>query len=201
VHYPSHVEAMRVLRPGAPVVDFRGWMRANFHPGITEFLRGDLRMNPAEMDEEFRIWRRHNEERTPDFFPGMLELLRDFRAAGGKVAVISHSERDIIERHYRAADGGAFIPDLIFGWDHDETRRKPHPWPVEEALRLLGADRREALIVDDLKPGVLMSRATGVPIAAAGWGHDVPEIRDYMRESCAAYLETVEALRRYLLAD
>jgi len=56
-----------------------------------------------------------------------------------------------------------------------------------------------ALIVDDLKPGVVMSRATGVAIAAAGWAHQIPEIHAYMRENCDFYFESVEQFGSFIL--
>jgi beta-phosphoglucomutase-like phosphatase (HAD superfamily) len=197
VHYPAHIEALRVLRPGRTPPTVEQWLLWNFH-GIMEYLVGELRMNPTELTTEFEIWRSWTTTHTPPFFPGFLQLLADWRRADGLVAVISHSERDVIEGHYKAADPPVFLPDLIFGWEHEESRRKPSPWPVAEALRLFGCQREEALIVDDLKPGVLMSLASGVAIAAAGWSHRVPEIEAYMRAHSAAYCARVEDLRLLL---
>ncbi len=200
VHYPAHLEALRVLRPERtpPTVD--QWLLRNFHPGIMEYLVEELAMTKAELAVEFEIWRSFTAGRTPPFYPGFLELLADYRRAGGRVAVISYSERETIERHYRTAGDPPFLPDLIFGWDDDETRRKPNPWPVQEALRLLGCSPREALIVDDLKPGILLSRACGVEFAAAGWGHRVPQIETYMRANSSVYCESVEDLRAVLFS-
>jgi beta-phosphoglucomutase-like phosphatase (HAD superfamily) len=198
VHYPAHLEALRVLRPRRTPPTVEQWILWNFH-GIMEYLVGELGMDAAELATEFEIWRSWTTTHTPPFFPGFLELLEDWRQAGGLVAVISHSERDVIEGHYKAAGGAAFLPDLIFGWEHEESKRKPSPWPVAEALRVFGCAREEALIVDDLKPGVLMSVASGVAIAAAGWGHRVPEIEAYMRANSAAYCARVADLRALLL--
>jgi hypothetical protein len=44
-----------------------------------------------------------------------------------------------------------------------------------------------------------MSQATGVAVAAAGWGHRIPEIAAYMRENCIGYFERVEDFRDFLL--
>jgi phosphoglycolate phosphatase/pyrophosphatase PpaX len=200
IHYPAHLEALAALRPGRTPPTREQWLIYNFH-GIMEYLVGELGMNQAELATEFEIWRSFTTTRTPPFFPGFRELLIDFRRQGGLVAVISHSEKEVIEGHYRAAREPSFLPDLIFGWDHEEQRRKPSPWPVQEGLRAFGCSAAEALIVDDLKPGVLMSRATGVPIAAAGWSHRVPEIESYMRANAACYCTSVEDLRTLLIVD
>jgi beta-phosphoglucomutase-like phosphatase (HAD superfamily) len=202
IHHPSHLESMRVLRPGAPAIDLENWFLKNFDPGIMPYLTEELGLTPEELEIEYEIWRRFNRNAVPSFFPGFLETLRAFRARGGIVTVVSHSEKDVILRAYRAAsDGGQFMPDLVFGWDFDEGRRKPSPWPVRQILQRFGLTVEEALIVDDLKPGVLMSRASGVSVAAAGWAHRIPRIRAYMRRNCDTYFETIEQFRSYVLGQ
>ncbi|HVP18998.1 MAG TPA: HAD family phosphatase [Spirochaetia bacterium] len=198
VHYPAHLEALATLRPGRASPTQEQFLLHNFH-GIMDYLVGELGLNREELAQEFVIWRRWTTSRTPPFFPGFLDLLEEYRGRGGKVVVISHSEKDVIEGHYRAARDPPFLPDLVFGWEHDELLRKPSPWPVQEALRELGLAPSEALILDDLKPGIIMSRATGVPVAAAGWSHRVPEIESYMRAHAVAYFPRVADLREFLL--
>lgn len=200
VHYPAHIAALAAIRPGRTPPTKDEWILRNFH-GIMEYLVGELAMNQEELAREFEIWRGWTTSHVPSFFPGFLELLEDFRVRGGKVVVISHSEKDVIEGHYRAAKDPPFLPDLVFGWDHDASRRKPSPWPVQEALRALDCPPEEALILDDLKPGILMSQATGVPAAGAGWSHRVPEIEAYMRLNTLAYFPRVEDLRWFLIPD
>ncbi len=199
VHYPAHVEAMRVLRPGRPPVSLEGWFLKNFHPGIMPYLVEELGLNAEELAVEFEIWRSFTTRRTPRFFPGFLQTLAEFRARGGKIAVISHSEPEVIRGHYRAA--GSLLPDVVYGWDDEEQKRKPSPWPVRQTLQGLGLPAAQALVLDDLKPGVLMAREAGVPVAGAGWAHSIGQIRDYMRANCLAYFDTVEAFRDFLLAD
>ena len=176
------------------------WLLRNFH-GIMDYLVGELEMTREELAREFLIWRRWTTSRIPPFFPGFLDLLAEFRQRGGLVAVISHSEKDVIEGHYRAARNLRFVPDLMFGWDHDEKRRKPSPWPVQEALRQLDCSPAQALVVDDLKPGILMSRAAGCDFAAAGWSHRVPEIEGYMRAQRRGVLRAGRGSARCSLSD
>jgi beta-phosphoglucomutase-like phosphatase (HAD superfamily) len=200
IHYPAHLAALAALRPERTTPTVEKWLIANFH-GIMEYLVGELGFNHAELDTEFEIWRSWTTSHVPPFFPGFLDLLRDYRSHGGRVAVISHSEVDVIETHYRAAQDPPFLPDLVFGWDRDEGKRKPSAWPVMEPLRQFGCAPKEALIVDDLKPGVLMSEASGVAIAAAGWSHRVPEIERYMRDHSLRYCTSVEDLRELLFGS
>lgn len=200
VHHPAHLEAMRVLRPGHQPVDLEGWFLKNFHPGIMAYLEGELGLTEAEQATEFAIWRSFNLRVLPSFYPGFLETLEEFRRRGGRIAVISHSERDVILGHYRRSGSGALEPDLVFGWEQEEERRKPSPWPVLETLRHFGLAPGEALILDDLKPGVLMGQRTGVPVAGAGWAHRIPVIREYMLRHCIAYFAEPAQFREFILS-
>jgi beta-phosphoglucomutase-like phosphatase (HAD superfamily) len=200
VHYPAHLEALRELRPGRTPPTKEQWLLRNFH-GIMEYLEGDLGMTAPELERELEIWRSWTGRHVPPFFPGFLDLLGEYRRRGGLIAVISHSEAGVIEGHYRAALNPPFVPDLIFGWEPDAAKRKPSPWPVREALRRFGCPSADALVVDDLKPGVLMAREAGVAFAAAGWSHRVEEIETWMRAHADAYCPRIEDLRALIIAN
>ncbi|QEN09303.1 HAD family hydrolase [Oceanispirochaeta crateris] len=194
IHYPAHQEVMKRLRPNHPTIQLEEWYLKNFTPGIMEYMTGELRFSEDEILEEYRIWREFTEERIPDFFPGYLEILEEFKEKGGIITVVSHSEEDLIRRDYRHA-GAENLPEIVFGWNFDPTKRKPHPYPVMEILRQYNLEPSEALILDDLKPAVQMSRSSNVPIAAAGWGHNIPQIRSYMKQNCQYYLNTIQEFR------
>ena len=49
IHYPAHLEALRVLRPRLPRPSIEEWWTANFDPGIMEHLVQDLGMNEEEL--------------------------------------------------------------------------------------------------------------------------------------------------------
>ncbi|MFP4638313.1 MAG: HAD family hydrolase [Spirochaetaceae bacterium] len=201
IHYPSYLESMRRLRPGVRPLDVHTFLEKNFDPGIVAFLTDELGMTAEELQLEYRIWRSYTTSRVPAFFQGLIDFLMEYKRRGGKIAVISHSEEDVIRRHYREQTGGRLTPDCIMGWHEEEGKRKPSPYPVEAVLETLGLDASEALVVDDLKPGVTMARTAGVAVAAAGWGHEVSSIAAQMREMCDVYLESVEQLRQYVLDD
>jgi phosphoglycolate phosphatase/pyrophosphatase PpaX len=159
-------------------------------------------MDDAELRQNYLIWREFTSSRVPGFFPGLLEIYAEHKRRGGILVVVSHSEAEMIERDYRVAStiatGAAFMPDLVFGWDDDPEKRKPHPFPLLETMERFGLAKEEILVLDDLKPGADMAAAVGIDFAAAGWGHSIPEIREAMQGHCRYYLERVEELRAIL---
>ena len=200
IHYPAHLEIVSRMRPERSPESLEGWFEKNFSPGVYDFYTGELGFSREEMEEEFRIWRSYPSGRIPDFFPGIVETLQEFRASGGLVAVISHSEKEHILRDYSHGAAG-FLPDMIFGWDDDPNRRKPHPWPALEALRGLGVRPQESAVLDDLLPGVEMALSSGIDALGAGWGHRIPAIESEMRRRCRHYFTRVDTFRAFLLAD
>ena len=191
---------MEQLRPGLPKVSLETWFEKNFDPGILSFLVDELGLTTDELALEHRIWREFTSRETPHFYPGFLEALAAYRERGGHIAVVSHSEEHVIRAHYGgAANGHGVVPDLVFGWDLEPDRRKPNPWPVLETLRHFDLEPRDILVLDDLKPGIDMAAAAGVDAAAAGWSHDIPRIREFMKRTCVAYFQTVPEFAEFVL--
>jgi phosphoglycolate phosphatase/pyrophosphatase PpaX len=200
IHYPAHLEIMRRLRPDHTPVSLEGWFRKNYNPGIFEYYTEELGFDDREIELEYTIWREFTQTKIPEFYDGFMDLLVEYKDRGGIITVVSHSDVDIIKSHYNHhANGNALEPEIIFGWDIDSEKRKPNPYPVESILSELQIAREEALILDDLKPGAKMGRTTGVAVGAAGWGHQIPEIRKDMEGICDFYFTRVEEFRNFLL--
>ena len=200
IHYPAHLEVMKSIRPAMDPVSLDGWFLKNFDPGIMEYFLDELGMSDEEVRQEYHIWRGYTKERIPAFYPGFLKAIRTYRSRGGRLAVVSHSEPDLILRDYR--HGGLeneFMPELVFGWDPNPEHRKPNPYPVFQILESFGVAPENALIIDDLKPGVEMGRRASVAVAAAGWGHHLEVIRSYMERECVVYLRDVTEFERFIL--
>ena len=111
------------------------------------------------MQKEYDIWREYTTQKIPQFYSGFVDLLVRFHQAGGIVTVVSHSDVDIINKHYTHSDfNGSKLPHLVFGWDMDPEKRKPATYPVDQILEKYNLKPHEALIVDDLKPAVVMAK-------------------------------------------
>ena len=195
IHYPSFLAYLWRVRPGLHYT-LEEYFDRNFDPGVLAFFGGELGFSEQEMAEEFRFWQEYVKTRVPEAYPGIREILERHRAAGGLIAVISHSISDNIRRDYR--ENSLPEPDAIYGWELAEEQRKPHPWPMQNLMLRFGLRPEEILMVDDLKPGYDMCRACGVPFAAAGWANDVPQIETFMRRNCDFYFKTVQELNEFL---
>lgn len=197
IHHPAHIESMMTLRPDIKPLSIEEWQKKNFSPGIMEYFIHELGLSPEEIEVEIEIWRKHVKRDIPSFFPGFVDILKDFHKQGGIITVVSHSEKPYIQRDYDAAGIGDLV-QMIFGWESDRSLCKPNPYPVEQILKEFNLDPSEALIVDDLKPAVDMSKASGVGMVAAGWSHQIKEIQDYMLENTLGLLNEVQDLRKFL---
>ena len=195
IHFPSFCAYLQLVRPQAHYT-LEEYFRKNFDPGILPLFTGELGFNDEELEGEFRFWQDWLRTRVPKAYPGIREILERHRAAGGIIAVVSHSMRGSIERDYRENDLPE--PDIIFGWEQPPEQRKPNPWPLERIMERFALRPEELLVVDDLKPGHDMARAAGVPFAAAGWANDIPEIEQFMRKNCDHYCKQVSDLARLL---
>lgn len=201
IHYPAHVQVMRLLRPEQEPISLEGWFMKNFDPGIMEYLTHELEFDEAEIEKEYEVWRNFTTSKIPHFYPGFIEALIAYRERGGIVAVVSHSEKSLIERDYLSYKGTMpFMPDIIFGWDYDKNKRKPSLYPVHEIMKTFKLQAEEMLVVDDLKPGVVMAHSARICVAAAGWSHCIAEIEQYMRDNCTVYLENVADFKAFILS-
>ena len=197
IHYPSFIEYLKIYHPDkADRYTFEDYIIKNFHPGIVSLFLDEIGMSEEELAKEEEFWRSYVKNHLPRAYDGIREIIRDFKAAGGIVAVDSHSLTEYIRRDY--THNSLPDPHVIYGWDIPKENRKPSPATVLELMETYGLDPDEVLVVDDLKPGYDMARGAGVKFAAAGWAYNVPEISQFMRENCDYYLEDVCALRRLL---
>ena len=197
IHYPCFIEYLEKYYPHlVKNYTLESYFVKNFHPGVVELFTDEIGMNAEELRHEEAYWRAYVKNHIPRAYDGIGEIIADFKARGGIIAVDSHSYTEYIERDYK--HNSLPSPDVIYGWDIPKDKRKPAPDTVLELMERYSLSPSEVIVVDDLKPGYDMARGAGVTFAAAGWAYDVPEIAEFMRKNCDYYLETVEDLRELL---
>jgi phosphoglycolate phosphatase/pyrophosphatase PpaX len=193
IHYPSFIEFLKVYRPSmADSYTLNSFINKNFSPGILSLFKDEVGLSDEELVVEEQFWIDFVKTRVPTAYAGIREIIEDFKARGGIVAVCSHSFAEYIKRDYEKNE--LPMPDKIYGWDLPREKRKPSSFTVEDLISEYGFSKSEILMVDDLKPGFDMARAAGVDFAAAGWAYDVELIEQFMRRHCDYYLEKVSDL-------
>ena len=100
--------------------------------------------------------------RGPRVLPGAAELLAEVRAAGVSHALVTSSERQIMD---------AVIAHVGLSFDAtvcaaDVRQSKPHPEPYLRAVALLGADPRYCVALEDSPNGVAAAEAAGCRVLA-----------------------------------
>ena len=195
IHYPAFLEALRIMRPGE-TISVDDYFRYNFDPGFIEFCKGRYHMTDEEFKREELIWKEYVSTRIPSVYPGMKEVIERQKSEGGLVVVSSHSFDFNIRRDYEA--NGLPEPDEVFGWELPDDRRKPDTYALEVISKKYGLDKKDMVVIDDLKPGYDMARAYGVDFIGAGWCNNVPEIRAFMQKNSDVYFDDTRKLFEYL---
>jgi HAD superfamily hydrolase (TIGR01509 family) len=107
-------------------------------------------------------------ERDVTAMPGAIELVTAVRAAGISYALVTSSERVIMDAALASlARRDVTFPVTVCGGDVRNT--KPHPEPYLRAADLLGADPASCVALEDSPSGVAAAEAAGcVTIAVPG---------------------------------
>ena len=194
IHYPSFVETLEEIRPDVKM-SLEEFMMYCFDPGFYELCFDILKFTEEERRNQYGSWMKYMETHVPDFYPGMDQLISRQREAGGIVCVVSHSNGVNIRRDYRKA--GVEEPDMVFGWELGEGKRKPSPYPIKRIMEEYSLNESEILVIDDLKPGLDMAEKCGVKFACAGWSHQIKAIEEYMRKNSTHYFRSIGELEKF----
>lgn len=115
---------------------------------------------PRERWEEAdRIWRRHYRAQRPPLLPGARAVLRQL-ARRYLLGVVTSGNRVRVARQFR--EFGFTNTFAVRVCSEDAPRRKPHPAPLQVALRRLRLPPAECIYVGDSPEDVWMARAIGV---------------------------------------
>ncbi len=101
--------------------------------------------------------------------PGARELLREVRAAGIPTALVTATQRRLVDIAIERAGRDNFDV-LVCGDEVDFT--KPHPEPYRKAARLLGVDIAQCIAIEDSPTGIASATAAGAWVLAIP--HHVP---------------------------
>ena len=196
INYPCFCQYLAQYHPGVTLT-LEEYLHGCSTVGFVEMCRSRFGFTEAETAFEYRYWQDYIRGHIPDIYPGIHHLIHRFRAAGGILCVVSHSNREIIERDYLSHFG--ILPDAVYGWDLPAEQRKPNPWPLLDMMKRFELAPSQLLVVDDMIPGCQMARAAGVSAGFAAWGRqDFPNICGNMESSCDFTFRTPRDLEIFL---
>lgn len=199
IGYPYFCTILDQFRPGE-TISFHDYVLDCHNYGFANMCRRRWNFTEEELVEEYLGWLDYVRTHIPTPFPGIENIVRRQKEAGGIVCVVSHSAIENITRDYDAHIG--IRPDAIYGWDLPENQRKPNPYPLLDIMKRYQLAPTDLLVVDDMKLAWMMASAVAVPIAFAAWGKlEFPDLSEEMRQLCDFSFDSVQKLEQFLFDE
>jgi pyrophosphatase PpaX len=152
---PARTDEEWLRGVGTPLhVQFSAWQES---PEILE-----------AMIATYRAFNLEHHDRMVTIYPGVLDAVREIKAAGVQTGLVTSKNRHGAMKGLRLVGLEALMDVLVCA---DEVANpKPHPEPVEKAVALLGAEPATTVYIGDSIHDMQSGRAAGVRTAAALWG-------------------------------
>lgn len=144
-----------------------------------------------------RLYDETDAEKEAEIYPGMLPLLRDARAAGIKLAAASMKREELLVRMMDVYDLTPLF-DAIEGAPNPPARGSK-PDIIRAALRDLGTDAKDSVMVGDSGYDADAAVVTGTPFIGVLWGFGFEKPEDITKYPDASAAASMDDLRRLLL--
>ncbi len=116
----------------------------------------------------YREYNLKHHDRMVTVYPGVVDVVQSLKDRGIATGLVTSKNRSGAVRGLTLAKLEALMDVLVCADEVDNP--KPHPEPVEKAVRLLGAEPRSTVYVGDSIHDMRSGRAAGVRTAAVLWG-------------------------------
>ena len=122
----------------------------------------------AALIATYREYNLKHHDRMVTVYPGVVAVVRALKEDGITTGLVTSKNRAGAVRGLTLVQLEAMMDVMVCA---DEVENpKPHPEPVEKAVRLLSADPRATVYVGDSVHDMRAGRAAGVVTAAVLWG-------------------------------
>ncbi|TMW72546.1 pyrophosphatase PpaX [Alteribacter natronophilus] len=128
------------------------------------------KLDPARIQEMTDTYRTFNHEKHDELvkdYEGVYETVELLHRQGYKMAIVTTKRSDTALKGLRLMGLDRFF-DVVVALDHVENY-KPHPEPLEKALKQLGSSADRALMVGDSHHDILGGKNTGTKTAGVAW--------------------------------
>lgn len=140
--------------------------------GVGRPLRAQMERLSAEHAQElYDVYREYNHRRHDELirgYEGIDEVLRELRAAGRKLGIVTSKSYDTTQMAFRALGLAGHFDAVVTATDTAE--HKPSPVPLLLCLERLGAQAARAIYVGDSPFDIQAGAAAGMATAAVAWG-------------------------------
>ena len=185
-------------RPEYPIDTIAGFIGRGI-PKLVARCLPDLDDDAVEQAQA--IFRRHyaiENGRRSALFPGVLEGLQAFRAAGLPMAVITNKAAAFTEPLLVATQLAPWFEFAVSG--DSLPHKKPHPAQLLHACERMGTAPADNLHIGDSHHDAVAARAAGCPVFIVPYGYNEGE--DVQGIDCDAIVASLaEAARRIASAD
>ena len=190
---------------GAPLADALSFRRFVGHGARAMIERayeaGRKPLGSEEHDRLFALFLDHYGSNIPGRsrpYPGVLDALDRFRAAGYVLAVCTNKTEAFSKKLIHSL-GMAHLFAAICGQD-SFAFRKPDPRHLTETIALAGGDPGRALMVGDSATDIDTAKAAGIPVVAVDFGYTDRHVRDFEPSKIISHFDelTVELAERLM---
>jgi pyrophosphatase PpaX len=156
-------------RHNLPARSDEEWLRGVGTPLQVQFSEwGNSQEMLEAMIATYREYNLQHHDRMVTVYPGVLDAVREIKAAGLQTGLVTSKNRQGALRGLTLVGLEALMDVMVCA--DEVTNPKPHPEPVQKAVALLGADPSRTVYVGDSIHDMRSGRAAGVKTAAALWG-------------------------------
>ena len=154
---------------------------------------------PELFEQAMCIWGAHYNRVNGQYsrvYPGVLEGLKLLKNAGFKLAVVTNKPEGhslTLLKHMNMLD---YFEQVVGG--DTCARKKPDPMPVQHALKTLGAQADQAILIGDSSNDAQAAKAAHVLCWLLPYGYN--EGRAVQDTPCDGLINTIEAAAHKLLA-
>lgn len=165
------------------------------------FAASNRRLTDAHLDELQAAFIDHYGANMPGAsqpYPGVVEALRRFEAAGYLAAVCTNKYETLANTLIDALE---LAPSFaaICGADTFDFR-KPDPRHLLSTIEQAGGDRRRALMVGDSRADIDAAKGAGIPVVAVDFGYTDRHVREFSPSRIISHFDelTVDMAERLI---
>ncbi|MFB1082323.1 pyrophosphatase PpaX [Jeotgalibacillus sp. JSM ZJ347] len=155
-------------------------------------------LNPEKTDEMVNFYRAYNQKVHDELvtpFEGVDETVKELHKRGIKMAIVSTKRHEMVLRGLKLMKLDQYF-DVVIGLD-DVEHAKPHPEPLNKALKALGSTADQAIMIGDNHHDIegghnAGTRTAGVAWTSKGKEHLAAYKPDFMLEEMSDLLNIIE---------